>query len=152
MQFEKDANLYSALVQREGGEDVLYINYNGAPFFPSLAGSAKVMEMTIDSLIENSNVSRIVFVQDKNYNYDFQETNYLLEIASLYVYLLKQENILSHEKLISTQEIRNSTLSYFKSAEVAHDDSSQESFSSSSFEESDDNDDDDDDLDDNKII
>jgi type IV secretory pathway ATPase VirB11/archaellum biosynthesis ATPase len=99
MRFEEGAALYSSDVQREGGEDVLYINYLGAPFVPSISDSPEVMERTIDALIENPNISRIVFVQQKNYNYDFQETSYLLEIAQLYVYLLKQERILSKSKL-----------------------------------------------------
>jgi type IV secretory pathway ATPase VirB11/archaellum biosynthesis ATPase len=104
MQFPEDAKLYSYEVQREGGEDIIYFNYKGAPFFPSLADSPKVMDSTVDALIENSNVSRIVFVQEKNYNYDFKETNFLLEIASLYVYFMKQERILSHEKLATVNE------------------------------------------------
>ena len=104
MQFKEGTPLYSYEVQREGGEDVLYINYLGAPFVPSLAENFQVMEMTIDSLIENPNVSRIVFVQQKNYNYDSSETDMLLEIAHLYVFLLKQEKILSHEKLATINE------------------------------------------------
>jgi len=104
MQFEKGEPLYSSKVNREGSEDVLYVNYIGAPFVPDLAGSADVMERTMDALIENSNVSRIILVQQKNYNYDFNETNSLIEIAQFYVYLLKQENILSHSKLITNCE------------------------------------------------
>ncbi len=102
MQFEKGEALYSYEVKREGGEDVLYINYLGAPYVPSIAEHPEVMERTIDSLIENPNVSRIVFVQQKNYNYDFKETGYLLELARLYVYFIKQEKILSQEKLVSS--------------------------------------------------
>ncbi|MEJ2267915.1 MAG: hypothetical protein P8X70_02475, partial [Nanoarchaeota archaeon] len=104
MQFERGAKLYSYEVHREGGEDILYINYMGAPFVPSLEDSPKIMERTIDALIENPNVSRIVFVQQKNYNYDFEETSFLLEIAQLYVYFLRQERILSQEKLITNCE------------------------------------------------
>jgi len=102
MQFEKEEALYSYEVKREGGEDVLYINYMGAPYVPSIADYPEVMERTIDSLIENPNVSRIVFVQQKNYNYDFKETNYLLEIAQFYTYLLNQEKVLSQERLITS--------------------------------------------------
>ncbi len=101
MQFEKKTTLYSYEVQREGGEDILYINYLGAPYVPSLADSPEVMERTIDALIENPNVSRIVFVQQKNYNYDFKESAMLLEIAQLYVFFLKQEKALSQEKLVT---------------------------------------------------
>jgi type IV secretory pathway ATPase VirB11/archaellum biosynthesis ATPase len=99
MQFEKESKLYSYSVQREGGEDILYINYQEAPYVPSLVEHPEVMDRIIDALIENPNVSRIVLVQQKNYNYDFRETSFLLEISQLYVYLLKQERILSQEKL-----------------------------------------------------
>lgn len=102
MEIEK--KLYSYDVKREGGEDILYVNYLGAPFIPDIAEYPEVMERTINALIENPNVSRIVFSQQKNYNYDFKETSYLLEIASLYVYLTKQEKILSNEKLASQNE------------------------------------------------
>ncbi len=103
MQFEKEAPLYSYQIERESGEDVLYINYLGAPFVPNLAESPEIMGKTVDALIENPNASRVVFVQQKNYNYDFKETSFLLEIAQLYIYLIKQEKILSPEKLISDQ-------------------------------------------------
>ncbi len=104
MQFEKGAPLHSYEVVREGDEDVLYINYLGASYVPNLAEYPEVMERTIDALIENPNVSRVVFSQQKNYNYDFNETSMLLEIAQFYVYLLKQEKILSQSKLITTQQ------------------------------------------------
>ena len=100
MIFEEGAPLYSYEVAREGGEDVLYINYLGAPFVPSLAEYPEVMGSTVDILVEAPNISRIVFVQQKNYNYDFSEISYLLEIAQLYSYLVKQEKILSQEKLV----------------------------------------------------
>jgi archaeal flagellar protein FlaI len=104
MQFKEETPLYSYEVQREGDEDILYINYLKAPYVPSLADYPEVMERTVDALIENPNVSRIVFVQQKNYNYDFKETSLLLEIAQLYVYFARQEKILSQEKLITTCE------------------------------------------------
>ena len=104
MQFKDGTPLYGYEVQREGGEDVLYVNYLGASFVPSLPENPQVMERTVDALIENPNVSRIVFVQQKNYNYDFDETSLLLEIAQLYVYLIKQQRILSQEKLAANNE------------------------------------------------
>lgn len=101
MQFKKGAALYAYETQREGGEDILYINYLGAPFVPSIADSPEIMDKTIDTLMENPNISRIVFVQQKNYNYDMKETGFLLEIAQLYTYLIRQDKILSKEKLIT---------------------------------------------------
>jgi len=104
MQFDKKTPLYSYEVKKEGGEDVMYINYMGAPYVPVLAEFPEVMERTIDSLLENSNVSRLVLVQEKSYNYDFKETLYLIEVAQLYSYFTKQEKILSHSKLVTNAE------------------------------------------------
>ncbi|NCN86587.1 type II/IV secretion system ATPase subunit [archaeon] len=91
-------------VERKGSEDILYMDFKTAKFSPSLSDNPIVMEMVVDALIENQNVTRIIFVQEKNYNYDFRETNYLLEIASAYVYFTRQEQILSHNKLVTTHE------------------------------------------------
>ncbi len=99
MQFKEGSKLYSYETQKEGSEDVLYLNYLGAPFVPSIADSPETMERAIDALIENPNVARTVFVQQKNYNYDFSQTSMLLELSQLYIYLIKQERILSREKL-----------------------------------------------------
>jgi hypothetical protein len=94
--------LYSYEIRREGGEDILYANYLGAPFVPSIADSGEVMSRTIDALIENPHVSRVVLSQQKNYNYDFKETAAMIEIAQLYTYFMNQEKILSQEKIISS--------------------------------------------------
>ena len=94
--------LYSYNVRREGGEDILYINFLGAPFVPDIASSGEVMSRVVDALIENPSVSRVILSQQKNYNYDFKETTSLLEFAQLYVYLMKQEKVLSQEKLTTT--------------------------------------------------
>ena len=104
MSVEEDVSDPLYEVRREGGEDILYFDYSKVLYAPSISESPQVMENTIDALIENPNVSRIVFTRQKNYNYDFIETSYLLEIASLCVYLLKQEKILSSKKLILNQE------------------------------------------------
>ncbi len=104
MEFKEGTPLYATEIQREGGEDILYFNFIGAPFVPDLVSDGRIMEMVIDSLIENSSVSRIVFVQQKNYHYNFKETSYLLEIAQLYNYLMRQENILSPSKISSNDQ------------------------------------------------
>ena len=96
---EEEKKIYSYEVKREGGEDIIYINYLGAPYVPSIAESGEVMAKTIDALLENQGVSRIVFVQQKNYNHDLEETSMLLEIAQLYTYFVKQEKVLSREKI-----------------------------------------------------
>ena len=116
MKFEEGAKLYSYSVQREGGEDVIYINYQGASYVPSIIDYPEVMERTMDALIENPNVSRIVLVQQRNYNYDFNEVKKLAEIANLYNFLIKQERVLSIERFGNNQEEvskRYSFMSFF---------------------------------------
>ncbi len=104
MLFKQGTPLYAYEVIRESGESVMYVNYLGSSSVPNIADSREVMNRVIDSLIESPNVSRIVFVQQRNYNYDFSQTSYLLEIAQLYTYLTKQERILSSEKIAFCQQ------------------------------------------------
>ena len=99
MLFKEGAALYSVEIERKVGENVMYVNYLSSPFVPSIADNASVMARTIDSLIENQNISRIIFVQQRNYNYPFEQVSLLLEIASIYNFLFKQEAVLSVEKL-----------------------------------------------------
>jgi len=99
MMFKPGAALYSYEVKRESGENVMYINYIGAAYVPSLAESAEVMGRTMDNLREDSNVSRVVFVQQRNYSHDFSQVSMLVEITDLHDFLDKQERIVSPEKL-----------------------------------------------------
>ena len=91
MLFKPGTPLYSYEVIRESGHQVMYINYLGAPNVPSIADSPEIMSRAMDLLIEAPDISRIVFVQQRNYNYSSQETFMLQEIANLHVYLTKQE-------------------------------------------------------------
>jgi type IV secretory pathway ATPase VirB11/archaellum biosynthesis ATPase len=99
MLFKPNTPLYSYEIVREAGSQVIYINYLGAPYVPNIAEDSDIMSRTIDMLMENPNLSRIVFVQQRNYSYGSSETFMLQEIANLYVYLTKQEKILSPSKL-----------------------------------------------------
>ncbi len=100
MVFNLKSPLYSVELQRKEGESILYINYLGASFTPSISESAEVMSRTIDALIENSEVSRLIFVQQRNYNYPYEQVYLLGEIARLYTFLIQQEKILSPERLM----------------------------------------------------
>lgn len=101
---KKESKPYSYEIRRQGGEDILFVNHERFPFAPSVADFPAVMGNAVEILIENPHVSRIVFTQQKNYNYDLNETSFLLEIAQLYNYLMNQEKILSKDKLVKTQE------------------------------------------------
>ncbi len=95
----KDNSVFSTEVLRIEGENVLFINFLGADFVPSLINSPDLMARVIDILSSNRNVSRMVFVQYKNYNFNFEQLKMLNEISEFYDYLMKKENILSSKKL-----------------------------------------------------
>ena len=99
MLFKPETPLYSYEVVRELGNQVMYVNYLGASFVPNIAEDPEVMSRTFELLIEAPNISRIVFVQQRNYNYNPSQVFLLQEISNLYVYLTKQEKILSTSKL-----------------------------------------------------
>lgn len=99
MIFKEGAPLYTAEIDRKQGEDVLYINWLSAPVIPSIADSADVMARVMDALVSNPTASRVVLVQQRNYNYPYEQVALLSEIASLYVFFAKREAILSPEKL-----------------------------------------------------
>ncbi len=99
MIFKEGAALYTIEIERQEGEDVLYMNYLEAGYVPSIADYSDVMARTVDVLVENPNVSRIVFVQQRNYNYSFEKISLLAEIARIYNFLVKQEEILLPGKL-----------------------------------------------------
>ncbi len=99
MLFSEKAKLYATEVERKQGESVLYVNYLQAPFVPSLADNSGVMGRTVDALLEQPSVSRIVFVQQRNFHYPSEQVFLLSELARLLTFLTKQEEILGVQKL-----------------------------------------------------
>jgi len=99
MLFKPGTPLYSYEVVREAGSQVMYLNYLGAAYVPNIADNSEIMNRAVDLLIEAPNISRVVFVQQRNYSYNSSQVFLLQEIANLYVYLTKQEKILSPLKL-----------------------------------------------------
>jgi len=80
---------------KEGGEKVLRVNYEGAPFTPSLEDEPNVFSRIFDILLEVGKVSKIVLLQREEYEYDWYQTKLLLDIVDVYKKLVKEENILA---------------------------------------------------------
>ncbi len=99
MLFKPGTQLYAYEVIREADSQVMYVNYLGASSVPNIAEYPEIMARTVDLLIEAPNISRVVFVQQRNYSYGSNEIFMLQEIADLHVYLTKQEKILSPLRL-----------------------------------------------------
>ncbi|MBU4242251.1 MAG: Flp pilus assembly complex ATPase component TadA [Nanoarchaeota archaeon] len=84
---------------KEGIEDIMRINYENIPYPPSIEGNAFVMADAIDKLNENPSVGRIVFMQRRFFEYNYEQTQMLVEIANIYSYLIKAKKVLSPEAM-----------------------------------------------------
>ncbi len=96
--FKPGAKLFDYEVVSEAGENVMYINLFGLFSIPSLANPV-CMEKTIDALIETPKVSKIIYVQNKNFILDRQKVELLVEVAQLYVHFTRQLKLLSMHTL-----------------------------------------------------
>ncbi|MBW2977665.1 Flp pilus assembly complex ATPase component TadA [Candidatus Woesearchaeota archaeon] len=96
MPFEPKKEPYSYDLIREGEETTLRIDCEKLTYIPSLEDNAMVMSKTIEILIETGTVSKIVFVQKRDYEYDFYQTQLLLEITDLFKKLAKRKDLFSY--------------------------------------------------------
>ncbi|MGC8940956.1 MAG: ATPase, T2SS/T4P/T4SS family [Candidatus Nanoarchaeia archaeon] len=81
-------------IVKEGGEKVLRVNYEGAPFTPSIEDEPSVMSRVFDILLDVGKVAKIVLLQREEYEYDWALTKILLEIVDVYKKLIREEKIL----------------------------------------------------------
>ncbi len=75
---------------REGEESILRVNCDKCAFFPSIEDNPFVMSKTIELIAANPGVNRIVFYQKRDYEYDYEQTKILSEIARLQNHLAKR--------------------------------------------------------------
>ncbi|MEM4248647.1 MAG: type II/IV secretion system ATPase subunit [Candidatus Nanoarchaeia archaeon] len=90
------AEPYSYEIVREGEEKILRIDCEALPYIPALEDSATAMSKTIDILTEVGTVTKIIFVQKRDFEYDYHQTQMLLEIAKLYSFLVKRKEMFSY--------------------------------------------------------
>jgi len=98
--FGKSKKPFAYDVLREGEEIILMIDMEDYTQIPSLEDDPICMSRTIDILIEVGLVTKIVYAQKRNYEYDINEVTMLKEIANLYVALTKNKEIFSHGALM----------------------------------------------------
>jgi len=96
MPFEQKKAPYSYDLIREGEETILRIDCEALTYIPSLEDSEITMSKTIEILIETGTVSKIIFVQKRDYEYDFYQTQLLLDIANLFKSLSKRKDLFSY--------------------------------------------------------
>ena len=90
-------------ILREGDEITIRIDCNECTFFPSIEDSAKTMSLVIDILAEAGAATRIVINQKRDYEYDYNQTMILLEVAKLYKDIIKHK---IKQGLLSTPQCR----------------------------------------------
>lgn len=91
-------------VSREGEETVLRIDYENALEVPSLEDSEMCMADTIEKLMMNRNVTKIIFSQKRDYEYDYHQTRLLVELSKVYSHLLKQKGLFNYSSLAANQQ------------------------------------------------
>jgi len=80
----------AAEVIREGEEITIRIDCEACSFFPSIEDDGRVMAMAIEALAEAGSATKLVFSQKREYEYDYNQTAMLLEIAKLFRQLSKE--------------------------------------------------------------
>lgn len=87
-------------VIREDEDTTIKINYEDSYTIPSIEESSLCMSRVIEILSQVKNATKIVFIQRRDYEYDYNQTRILQEIADLYTKLTKEKTIsnLGHVK------------------------------------------------------
>ena len=109
---------FSYEIVREGEDTILTIDCEAYFKIPSIEDDPLVMSKTCDLLNEVSSVTKIVFSQKRNYEYDFNQVVLLQGIAKLYAQLTKQKDIFSYNALISDPQCTKCVGSWY--AELRH--------------------------------
>ncbi len=84
---------------REGEDTVLMINCEQYPRVPSIEDDPITMSRTIDILSSEPSVTKIILQQKRNYEYDYNQSILLKEIASLQNHLAKNKNLVGYTNL-----------------------------------------------------
>src|SRR3989344_6400167 len=88
-------------ILREGEETILLIDLEEYQHIPSLEEDPVCMSRTIDLLSEAGIVTKIVYAQKRNYEYDYEQTSMVQEIAKLYSQLTKKRDLFGYGTLLS---------------------------------------------------
>jgi len=86
-------------VVREGEDTIIRVNCEEYTRIPSIEDDPVTMSKILDMLIQVPNATKIVISQKRDYEYDFDQTQMLKEIATLSNQLAKQKEVFSYEAL-----------------------------------------------------
>src|SRR3989338_3448819 len=88
---------YEVVHEDEGA--VLRVNYEGTSIAPSIEDDPICMSRTITKLGENKDVTKIIFLEKRDFEYGFEQTQLLIEIAAIFNALMKEKDAFSYRML-----------------------------------------------------
>ncbi|MCF7866082.1 type II/IV secretion system ATPase subunit [Candidatus Woesearchaeota archaeon] len=86
-------------IEKEGADNVLLINYENIPRVPSLEDDSLCMAKTNELILSNPNITKIVFAQKHDYEYEYDQVKLLIEIVSVYKSLIKNKELFTYQAL-----------------------------------------------------
>ena len=99
--FGESKKPFSYDIVREGENTILMVDLEEYHKIPSLEDDPVVMYKTCDLIIEAGKITKIIFTQKRNYEYDYSQTLIIREIANLYKQLTKRKDFFSYTALLS---------------------------------------------------
>lgn len=87
---EKD---YGYEIAREGSDVILKVDYSRVPAPPSIEDDSVCMSRVINMLLESGRVTKIIFQQKRDFEYDYDQVKILQEIAVLYNKFVKNHEL-----------------------------------------------------------
>jgi type IV secretory pathway ATPase VirB11/archaellum biosynthesis ATPase len=91
-------------ILRHGTETILKINSLGQSSFPSIEDNVSTMRDVVKKIIQTPSVTKIIFVHNKNYEYNYKQILLLKEIAVLYSQLTKQKELFTSGQLLNKND------------------------------------------------
>ena len=91
---------FSFEVVREGEEIVLMIDLESYAHAPSLEDDPICMSKTIEIIAQVGSITKIVYAQKRNYEYDYGQSSMLMEISSIYSQLTKRKDLIGYGSIM----------------------------------------------------
>ncbi|MBD3203294.1 hypothetical protein GF327_03305 [Candidatus Woesearchaeota archaeon] len=99
MAIQKSSQNITFSVDREGEDNILRGNYSKSIQIPSIEDNPRCMAKTIEKLAQSHGITKIVFYQKREYEYDYDQTVMLNEIAQLYLHYSRDKTRFSYQAL-----------------------------------------------------
>ncbi|MBD3164758.1 hypothetical protein GF323_06170 [Candidatus Woesearchaeota archaeon] len=93
---------FSYKVIKQGQDNVLLVNCEKYPRLPSLEDDPLTMSRVVEILSSEPNVTKIIFQQKRNYEYDYSQTEILKEISQIQSRLVRDKSLVTYKDLALT--------------------------------------------------